>query len=853
MEETDLVLLQRFTQSGDGDAFSQIVGRYQNLVYSTCTRILADPTGAEDAAQECFLRLLRKADTVHASLAGWLHRCATDISIDEVRRRALRKNKEEVRSRMNASSNNESTWNDLAPHLDNALEELPDDLRVVVVEHFLQRRTQAEVARELGVSAMTVSRRIDSGVSELRKKLKKAGVVVSSALLASLVAENAVCAAPAALGAALGKVALAGAVKASEVSAAAGATSAWVAKGTVAGALTAAAKVKIVAVVAAAVLAAGGVVAHKVTGNPGHDPAGNPVAARPEQPEAADRQAWITLLPRSPIRSINECYLNYRMRALVGGKLQIKSSELEIRSADNKRQAARLRNVMAPPEDLADKKRFPGGTCGGMELNRRQRRLIGDLPDGDYLVAVNLDGLRCSNVAPLKIDATFDSKKEPAVRLMPLPLGPDRTLHHVGLIVTGRDPADPELDNMVASFPELVVDGVERRLRGMTWVGPVGPLRPGQRRQTIIDLAQYNPDIAPKAQNTIKARVLAYESAVVTIPAKDFLGRAWDEATAHIEKLPPDVVVLRGLVTDPDGRPAVGYEVFLGGANGNFGERSGDDGRYEFVNVPSGEYQLGAHPAGKGQPEVLIKKVRIEADTTLVRDLSLERKFSFSGRATYEDGAPVVGREVMTTWPSPDGIAELNDFAVTDAGGRYRIGAPFEVASFVQGPGPSVRRNIHSGRDDVDFVVWRTWGEAVDGVQCRLRAEIPVWRAGNFLRLQAEVRNQGKHDFSVVRRQDFFELEFDGRPHNRAGRGPVAKSSPLGPGRHYKGIRFWLDTHWQEKQDGQPLRPAPGKHTVRVAFEAEPVGEDAGKPVRVVSNPVEIEIVPAAGEVHLNN
>ena len=105
MEQTNLVLLQRFTQGGDTDAFSEIVKRYQNLVYSTCVRTLGDPAGAEDASQECFLRLLRKADTVQSSLGGWLHRCAMDMAVDEVRRRARRKNKEELSIQMNKSSN----------------------------------------------------------------------------------------------------------------------------------------------------------------------------------------------------------------------------------------------------------------------------------------------------------------------------------------------------------------------------------------------------------------------------------------------------------------------------------------------------------------------------------------------------------------------------------------------------------------------------------------------------------------------------------------------------------------------------------------------------------------------------
>ena len=222
MDHTDLALLDRFRQARDADAFAEIVARHQDFVYSTCLRLLGNQADAQDVAQECFLRLLRKANTVQASLGGWLHRCATDLSIDELRSRAARKNREEVSVQMNGHANPGPTWDELAPHLDQALEELPDDLRHAVVEHFLRRRTQSEIAKELGVSKMTVSRRTNDAIEALREKLKKAGVVVSAALLATLITENAVQAAPAALAASLSKLTIIAATESGGAGATAG-------------------------------------------------------------------------------------------------------------------------------------------------------------------------------------------------------------------------------------------------------------------------------------------------------------------------------------------------------------------------------------------------------------------------------------------------------------------------------------------------------------------------------------------------------------------------------------------------------------------------------------------------------
>ena len=79
-----------------------------------------------------------------------------------------------------------------------------------MILHFLQGRTQTEVADELGVNQSTVSRRIERGVGQLRAKLAEAGVAVSAAVLPGLLLDYAVVAAPASLLAALGKLALSG-------------------------------------------------------------------------------------------------------------------------------------------------------------------------------------------------------------------------------------------------------------------------------------------------------------------------------------------------------------------------------------------------------------------------------------------------------------------------------------------------------------------------------------------------------------------------------------------------------------------------------------------------------------------
>jgi len=101
-------------------------------------------------------------------------------------------------------------WQDLEPYVDAAVQDLPPKLRSPVVLHYLQGKPQSEVAEIIGVDRSTISRRLKKGVAELRQCLEKAGVGLSVAALVSCLSESSLEAAPVALKAALGKMAVAG-------------------------------------------------------------------------------------------------------------------------------------------------------------------------------------------------------------------------------------------------------------------------------------------------------------------------------------------------------------------------------------------------------------------------------------------------------------------------------------------------------------------------------------------------------------------------------------------------------------------------------------------------------------------
>lgn len=206
----DILLLKRYLTTRDAEAFSEIVGRYQHLVYSVCLRVLGNVSDAEDASQKCFLQLALKAATVKDSLGGWLHRCATRISIDSRRQKCSIQKFQNGYAEQRSSQNGPEEWRKMEVQVDEILEDLPSELREVLIKHYLERRSQTDIASELGLSCATVSRRIDAALGVLRDKLKTAGVVASVAILASFFAQHAVYAAPQTLTSSLGKMAISG-------------------------------------------------------------------------------------------------------------------------------------------------------------------------------------------------------------------------------------------------------------------------------------------------------------------------------------------------------------------------------------------------------------------------------------------------------------------------------------------------------------------------------------------------------------------------------------------------------------------------------------------------------------------
>jgi RNA polymerase sigma-70 factor (ECF subfamily) len=85
--------LIRAAQRGDQEAFEQLVRAYDQSVLRLAMNLLRSPEDARDVYQEAFLRVYRNlhAFRFDCSFHTWLYRIVTNICLDQLRKRKVRK------------------------------------------------------------------------------------------------------------------------------------------------------------------------------------------------------------------------------------------------------------------------------------------------------------------------------------------------------------------------------------------------------------------------------------------------------------------------------------------------------------------------------------------------------------------------------------------------------------------------------------------------------------------------------------------------------------------------------------------------------------------------------------------
>ena len=158
---------------GDQNAFSELVSRYKNLVYSIILRMVADKEEANDLAQEVFIKVYKNLDKYYPEFAfsTWIMRITTNHVIDARRKKrhqTVSLNEREDFALNEISPETRYIEKERAADLKQIVDSLPEMYKVPIILYHQQGLSYQEIANIIEEPLSKVKNRIFRG----RKLLK---------------------------------------------------------------------------------------------------------------------------------------------------------------------------------------------------------------------------------------------------------------------------------------------------------------------------------------------------------------------------------------------------------------------------------------------------------------------------------------------------------------------------------------------------------------------------------------------------------------------------------------------------------------------------------------------------------
>jgi RNA polymerase sigma factor (sigma-70 family) len=221
-DANDMDLVREFARDHSEAAFTELVRRHLNLVYSVARRCTGNDGDAHDVTQAVFIILARKAAGLREKtlLTGWLYETTRFAAARLLRTNARRHAREQeayMQSTLNDPSRHSAAtaeaaeiWTQLSPHLEAAMDKLNAADRALLVLRFYENKTGPETAALLGIREEAAHKRVTRALEKLRKIFAQRGVTLTATAIAGAVSANSIQAAPAGLAAIISAAALSG-------------------------------------------------------------------------------------------------------------------------------------------------------------------------------------------------------------------------------------------------------------------------------------------------------------------------------------------------------------------------------------------------------------------------------------------------------------------------------------------------------------------------------------------------------------------------------------------------------------------------------------------------------------------
>ena len=175
-EQSDSEIIRQI-QSGDTDAFDELMRRYKRLVVNFVYRVLGSAADADDVAQEVFVRVYRNLDIYRpeTKFSTWLFALARNAAIDHLRWRKRHPTESiAVSPQLAAVSGtaDEVSAREIGGQIATAVAKLPEDQRTALVLAEYHGLSYAEIAAVMRCSEKSVESRLYRAKQTLRGLLR---------------------------------------------------------------------------------------------------------------------------------------------------------------------------------------------------------------------------------------------------------------------------------------------------------------------------------------------------------------------------------------------------------------------------------------------------------------------------------------------------------------------------------------------------------------------------------------------------------------------------------------------------------------------------------------------------------
>ncbi|KUG03883.1 rna polymerase sigma factor rpoe [hydrocarbon metagenome] len=186
MTDRDLILRSML---GENQAFEELVVEYQSKVYTLCFRYMGNEEDAYDMAQETFIKAFRSLPSFQGKsrFGTWLYRVATNICLDEIRRRKRRVSTVSMHQQLETEdSEMEKEIADVRPtvealyeqkelslYIQTVLDQMKPEHRTVIILRDMMGLSYEEIGEVLNCSTGTVKSRLSRARTIFRNNFIK--------------------------------------------------------------------------------------------------------------------------------------------------------------------------------------------------------------------------------------------------------------------------------------------------------------------------------------------------------------------------------------------------------------------------------------------------------------------------------------------------------------------------------------------------------------------------------------------------------------------------------------------------------------------------------------------------------